>query len=280
MTKATDHTSRPSRAVALSQIVSANPALAPSPALAPLVSSTRTVDRALDLLAEVCAEGALSLSEVAKRADLPVSTALRLLRTLERANFLIRGETGMFEAGTRLIQLGAAAFGRQSLVPLAQPSLQRLVHATGETAYVSKLGPGNSALYLGIVEGTHAIRHTSWVGRTVPLDGTAVGFALRDIVGDQGYVALRSAVEPDVTAIAAPIKRPGGIAGALSILGPTYRIDDVQLAEFGRLVALEAATVAANFFIGVGPSSVEDPPLVATSVHLSERDKYKKVATG
>ena len=210
-------------------------------------SSTRTVERALGLLAEVCTEGAIGLTDCARRVDLPPSTALRLLRTLENADFVTRDERGFYRAGIRLIQLGAAALGRESLVGMAEPSLQRVVASTGESAYVSVLGPGATALYVGMVEGTHAIRHTSWVGRTVPLDGTAVGAALRGAVPKAGYVAQRSSVEPDATAIAAPIRRPDGVAGAISLIGPTYRIDDKKVRAFGRIVSREASVIAKQF---------------------------------
>jgi urocanate hydratase len=56
----------------------------------------------------------------------------------------------------------------------------------------------------------------------------------------EGYVAQRDRLEPDVTAIAAPIRRPGGVAGAISLLGPTYRIDDATMQLYGQLVAHEA----------------------------------------
>lgn len=231
------------------------------------LGSTRTVDRALGLLAEICTAGSLSLSEVARRSDLPASTALRLLRTLEHSQFLTRSASGHFEAGTRLVQLGAAAFGRESLVPMSEPSLRRLVLATGESAYVSKFGPGDTALYLGMVEGTHAIRHTSWVGAVVPLGNSAVGLALRGEVPLNGYVALRSTDEPEVTVIAAPIRRPGGIAGAISLVGPTYRIGEVQLAAFGALVAGAASKVAAHFFPGAGTADLQAPhPPSATPI--------------
>jgi IclR family transcriptional regulator, acetate operon repressor len=154
--------------------------VATTPATPP--SSTRAVQRALRLLTEVCAEGALSLTDCARRVDLPASTALRLLRTLETADFVVRDEQGVFRAGARLTQLGAAALGRESLVGMAEPALQRIVAATGESAYVSVLGPGDTALYVGMVEGTYSVRHTSWVGRTVPLAGSAVGAALREAV--------------------------------------------------------------------------------------------------
>jgi IclR family acetate operon transcriptional repressor len=204
--------------------------------------STRTVDRALELLAEVCAEGSIGLSEVARRTGLPISTALRLLRTLEASGFVIRDPDGAFSAGSRLIQLGAYALGRHSLVRLAEPAMRRIVERTGESTYLALLAPGRAAIYVGMVEGTHAVRHTSWVGRSVPLANLAVGRALAG-EGPDGYVAERDRHEPDVTAIAAPIRWAGGVAGALNLLGPTYRIDDETMHAYGRIVAAEACTI-------------------------------------
>jgi IclR family acetate operon transcriptional repressor len=203
-------------------------------------STTRTVDRALALLAEVCAEESITLSECARRAQLPASTALRLLRTLEGSGFVTRDDEGSFRAGSRLIQLGAAALGRQSIVRLAEPALHRLVAATGESAYLSIAGPGDTAIYIAMVEGTHAVRHTSWVGRSFPTANLAVGRALLGKVPESGYVAERDRLEPDVTAIVAPILRPGAVLAALSLLGPTYRIDDKTLTKYGHIIADEA----------------------------------------
>jgi urocanate hydratase len=218
-----------------------------SSSAAPASSSTRAVERALGLLTQVCAEGAISLTDCARRVDLPTSTALRLLRTLEAADFVARDHRGFFRAGARLTQLGAAAMGRQNLVAMAEPSLQRIVAETGESAYVSVHGPGDTALYIAMVEGTHSVRHAGWVGRTVALKGSAVGSVLGGRVPAAGYVAKRSTVEPDVTAIAAPIWRPGGIAGAVSLVGPTYRINDEKLGSFGRIVSREAAVITGQF---------------------------------
>ncbi|MDP9117697.1 MAG: helix-turn-helix domain-containing protein [Actinomycetota bacterium] len=216
-------------------------------------ASTRTVDRALGLLAEVCTEGSISLSECARRVHLPASTALRLLRTLEASGFVVRDGAGSFSAGARLVQLGAYAVGRQSLLRLAQPAMDRIVAATGETTYLSIAGPNDTAIYIGMVEGTHAVRHTSWVGQSTPFANLAVGQALEGSVPEVGYVAERDRMEPDVTAIAAPIRRTGGIAGALSVLGPSYRIDDHTMQTYGCIVSSEALAIGMQ----LGASAVE-----------------------
>ncbi len=209
-------------------------------------SSTRTVERALGLLAHVAENAASTLSECARRTGLAPSTALRLLRTLEAAGFVVRTPAGLYEPGNRLIQLGALALGRQPLVQQARPSLQRIVERTGESAYLVIRGAADTAIYLAMVEGTHAIRHTSWVGRAIELEDLAVAGALRGEVSAHGFVAQRDRLEPDVTAIAAPIRWAGGIAGALNLLGPTYRIDDAAMHAYGLIVAHEAATISAQ----------------------------------
>ncbi|MQA25185.1 MAG: helix-turn-helix domain-containing protein [Micromonosporaceae bacterium] len=209
--------------------------------------STRAVDRALSLLAAVCESGSMTLAESARRAELPASTALRLLRTLETWDLVRRDGDGSFRAGTRLLQLGALALGDESLAVRARPHLEQMVEQTGESAYVSVRGAGQTVLYIGQVEGTHAIRHISWVGKTVPLVGTAAGAALRGEVPAQGYVALRVTVEPDVTAIAAPVRGPvGTVVGALSLVGPTFRIDDDRLVRYGELLAEHARKLTAE----------------------------------
>jgi IclR family acetate operon transcriptional repressor len=231
---------------------------------------TRTVDRALDLLALVCDGGAPSLSECARRSRLPASTALRLLRTLEVRGFVRRNEHGSFIPGTRVLQVGAMALGRESLIRLGEPGLQRIVDATGESAYLSMRGPGDTAVYVAVAEGTRAVRHTSWVGRSVPMDGLAVGEVFTGRTPPCGYVAQRDRHEPDVTAVVAPVTSPGGIAGAVSLLGPSYRISDATMQEFGRIVSAEARRVSEQLGdtspdVPVGTGTGTPPTALASS---------------
>lgn len=216
------------------------------------MSSTRTVERALALLSQVCEHESSSLSDCARRTGLPASTALRLLRTLVGAGFVSRNDEGVFTAGPRMIQLGATAIGSDTLVRLATPALHRIVSRTGESAYLSVRGADATAIYVAMAEGSHSVRHTSWIGRGVPMHGLAIGRVLLDDVPAGRYVAERDTLEPDVTAIVAPIHYPGGVAGALSVLGPTYRIDDATMHRYGEIVAAEG--VALSVRLGVPPA--------------------------
>jgi IclR family acetate operon transcriptional repressor len=208
--------------------------------------STRAVDRALILLANICEAGSMNLVESARHADLAPSTALRLLRTLEHTGFIRRDDAGNYRAGSRIIQLGAQALSSESLVDITKATMEDVSAKTGESVYLSVEGHDRTALYIAIVEGTHSVRHTSWVGRTIPLDSSAVGRVLRGSIGDDGYTVAERGVESDVTAVAAPVRSNHRIVAALSIVVPSYRITDDDVARYGRLLVAETDRISAG----------------------------------
>jgi DNA-binding IclR family transcriptional regulator len=209
-------------------------------------AGTRTAERVLALLAVVCEQGRANLSEAARATGLAPSTALRLLRTLEGAGFVRRDEDASFTPGGRIIQLGAQALSNESLIDLTRPAMKTLAEATGESVYLSSVGHHETALYIAIVEGSHNIRHRSWVGGTIPLDGTAAGRALTGAVPDGSWALVRSGVESDVTAIAAPIRVGRRVVAALSLVVPSYRLGADDESRHGRLLAAEVATISAE----------------------------------
>jgi IclR family transcriptional regulator, acetate operon repressor len=209
--------------------------------------STRTVERALALLATICDRGGANLADSARECELAPSTALRLLRTLENTGFVAKEEvSGTYRPGSRLIQLGAQALSNESLVDLAKPVMEKLVADSQESVYLSVEGHAGTAVYISIVEGTHSVRHASWVGRTVPLDVSAAGHALRGRVPDEGYVIVERGVEADVTAIACPVHSEARIVAALSLVIPSYRLSAPQAAEYGQMLGSAAACLSAS----------------------------------
>lgn len=208
--------------------------------------STRTVERALDLLAVICDADGLTLSESSRAVDLSPSTALRLLRTLETRGFVRRSDDGAYLPGSRIIQLGAQSLSSESLVLLCRPVMDQLVSETGESVYLSVAGHDRSALYIAIAPGTHSVRHANWVGRTVPLDGSAVGQVLAGQTPDAGYVVVERGVETDVTALAAPIRSEAKVVAALSLVIPSYRVTPADIRRFGPLLARAAEAVSAG----------------------------------
>lgn len=215
-------------------------------------TGARTVERALALLAVICEKGRANLSEASRATELAPSTALRLLRTLEGTGFLRRDDNGSFTPGGRIIQLGAQALSNESLIDLCRPAMERLAEATGESVYLSIVGHGGNALYISIAEGSHSIRHTSWVGSTVPLEGTAAGQALGGAVPAGSYALVKSGVESDVTAIAAPIRAGRRVVAAMSLIVPSYRLGDQDAPRLGGLLAAEVDALSADLGGGHG----------------------------
>lgn len=209
-------------------------------------SSTRSVDRALALLQAVCTEGKLTLSDAARIVDLSPSTALRLLRSLASSGFVSKDTEGEYRPGAGIIQLGALALGHESLVSLCSPIMRELVKHTGESCYLSIRGVGNTALYIAIVEGTHSVRHASWVGRSIPLEGSAAGAVLNGTALEYGFSIVQSGVENDITAISVPVSMGGRTVAALSIVVPSYRVTDLEAHNIGRALVASAAGILTN----------------------------------
>jgi DNA-binding IclR family transcriptional regulator len=119
---------------------------------------------------------ALTLSDIARRADLPLATAHRIISELDAGRLLVRRPDGAYEIGARGWHLGLLA-PQTALREAALPHLQDLVTTTGHTVHMAVLdGPG--ALVLERLAGSRTLptRHTP--GTRLPLHCTAVGKAL------------------------------------------------------------------------------------------------------
>jgi urocanate hydratase len=184
----------------------------------------------LTLLDGVITNGPATLTDAAVQADMPTSTALRHLRLLTNRGYLVRDDRGRYSVGPSFVRIAVAAFQTgpyARLMAAAQPGLEHLVEMTEESAYLA-VRDGGEAVYIATVESRRAIRHVGWVGRSVPLQGTAVGEALLSEPPTPGVrpkaVLNTGAIESDVTAVVAPIHDSTGVIGAFSVLGPTERL--------------------------------------------------------
>ena len=221
---------------------------------------SRSAERVLALLDAVVTGGELSLTAAAAQTDMPASTALRHLRVLTDRGYLVKGSSGSYSVGpafvrTALASLQSGPYAR--LRAAAQPELERLVEATEESAYLA-VRDGDAAVYIATVEGRRAIRHVGWVGRSVPIEGTAVGEALLAAPLEPGArpapIFNTGAIEPDVTAVCAPIRGSAGPLAALSVLGPADRLTGDRLQTAAD--AVTQAAMATSSALSSGPAEV------------------------
>ena len=203
----------------------------------------RSSDRVLHLL---CVVGGsphgLSLTEAAALVDLVPSTALRQLRSLEASGLLIRSEIDqLYRPGPELVKLARTVFAGQSLASTAQPFLDGLARITGESAYLAVPESHRRAVYVATAPGSHALRHSGWVGRAFASNGTAVGAALHGRADGDGTITREGKLEAGITAVSAPVHSPSGIIAAISVVGPSFRMTDDQL-DSVRARVLDVAT--------------------------------------
>ena len=84
-------------------------------------SSTRAVERALALLATVCTQDVTSLAAASRRTGVPASTALRLLRTMEREHFVVRDDEAAWRPARACSSSPIRSLAREPLARLARP---------------------------------------------------------------------------------------------------------------------------------------------------------------
>ena len=191
----------------------------------------------------------MTLSEAARAVSLPLSTVSRLLGTLEASDFVRRLSDGRYVPGGRLLRVGVLALHGLDLYDLSAPYLEQLADLTGETANLGVPTAGDQVVYIRQSLSKHSIRHAAWIGRSVPIQGTAIGAAISGRFGRNGVSLARVTLEPDVTALAAPIFGADDlIVGALSVTGPSYRMSDALIDRAKN--ALLQAVKALSFSLG------------------------------
>lgn len=142
----------------------------------PAKAGVQSVERAFTLLGLIAdAGGQATLSELAERADLPMPTIHRLLRTLVNIGCARQLQDRGYALGPTLMRLGELA-GRQ-IGDIVRPHLRRLVSELGETANIAVLD-GDMMVYAAQVPSEHSMRMFTEVGRRVHLSATGVGKAV------------------------------------------------------------------------------------------------------
>lgn len=239
-----------------------------------------SLHRGLEALDCFATRGSWSLAELAQHLGQNKATLFRVLHTLEAFGYLAKdAATGRYGPGMRLNALGAAATRHESLRWQALPPLQDLAQATGETVHVGILHDG-VVVTVQVVEGTHAVRMHSTIGKRGPAHASALGkvllahlpdaeveailarhgmprftpntivtpAALREAlhrIRQDGYAPDEEEIEPGLRCLAAPIAdRFGRPSAALAISAPASRMTPEAVAALLPQVKATAARIA------------------------------------
>lgn len=223
------------------------------------------VDRALSVLGAFRdGESYLSLTTIADRTGLYMSTILRLALTLEKHGYIARGDDGKYRIGSEPLKLAARYQSAIQPHEFILPTLSKLVRASGESASFN-VREGKRRICLYRIDSPHRIHDHTLPGDTLELPAGAAGKVLAAFSddGDRSYAEIRKSfigrsageVERDAAGVAAPVFGVTGLAGALALSGPRTRFDAVAIAN----MEIELITAAAELTAKLGGDSTIFP---------------------
>lgn len=242
----------------------------------------QVLERALGLLNALGeSSGELSLMELCDRIKLHKSTVHRLVSVLEHNRFVEKTSTGKYRLGLKLFELGSRAVAGLDIRERARPHLEKLAFETNETVHLCVLDEGE-VLYLDKVEPDRSVRLSSSVGRRNPAHCTAVGKVMMAFMSEAevdaiiqrhglrrftrttlttpaalkaelletretGYARDWEEHEDGVKCLGAPVRDyTGRVVAAISLSGPSFRINDKSLDVFVTAVKRAGSALSAD----------------------------------
>ena len=201
----------------------------------------------------------LSLTELARHLDAPISSCAALIKTLGRQGYLYEtGQRQGYYPTGRLLAMAQRISSADPILEKVYPAMYALRETTSETIVFAKLGVENKVIYLQVLDSPHPIRYVALPGAQRVIHTTALGRALlstltsveRERILLSSLSALPSSASlsineiernievsltrgwfanvgdsmPEVASVAWPLKIAER-SYAISISGPHYRIE-------------------------------------------------------
>ena len=190
------------------------------------------VERALSLL-DCFGPGrtSLSLAEFAEAVPLHKTTIFRLLNSLVRRNYVVKGSDGRFSLGPRALYLGTVYSTSFSIEKIVRPELHALSQESRESAsfYIAAEG-GRLCLYR--VEPQVGLRDHILAGTVFPPDKSATGLVFENRsefeegrCADPMPYATDGVRDAYTASFSVPVFGAGDrFEGALTLSGPSARV--------------------------------------------------------
>ncbi|MGH7762031.1 MAG: IclR family transcriptional regulator [Candidatus Dormibacteraceae bacterium] len=228
-------------------------------------SAVRSVSRALSLLTIFSEDQPIrTLRELVDSAELPKTTVLRLIQTLETFGYLYARPDGRYCLGPTLIRLSRAVAQVWRLPVAADATMETVREQTRETVNLYVL-EGKTRVCVAQKQGPQNIRYVIPTGVPLPLWGGAsakvllagrspkfVEDVLRSAGKDiryrdwfrheverartEGVAVSHGEREPHASSVAAPIRTGEQTIAALAISGPSTRFTAERVDEISAIL--------------------------------------------
>ena len=243
------------------------------------VAAVQSVDRALLVLEILGKLGTAGVTEIATELGVHKSTVSRLIAVLESRGFVEQlSDRGKYRLGFAIVRLAGSTSAQMDLAKESQPICDELAADSGETTNIAIL---DADRIINVVEavGPAEITLRSWVGQSCPAHATSSGKVLlaglppermRGLLGDRlpaytsdtvtepaalaaeldearrsGWAGVREELEVGLNAVAAPVRDSGGkVIAALSVSGPSYRLEPSRFEAVARMTVAAADRIS------------------------------------
>lgn len=216
----------------------------------------QSLDRAIALLEVLAQSDGLTLSELARSAELPTSTVHRLLTTLERRGLAGHDPaTGYWMVGVGLFRVGSAYLRIRKLPEIARALLRELSHGVNETVNLSLID-GPHLICVAQVESHAAVRAFFRIGGDLPIHASGGGKAILAAMNPEARRAWLGDDQLQRFTEHTHVSRRALQADLAEIAGRGYSIDDEEHTPGMRCVA---AAVLDEWREPVGAISISAP---------------------
>lgn len=219
------------------------------------------VDRALSIVAALASGStSMTLTELSRATKLYKSTILRLLESLERAQYVTRIPDTRYTLGPMAYRLGVAYERTYDIASHVVPVLDELVAAGTESASFHIPYGVDRRLCLLRKDSNHSTLDSVRAGQILPLVGAA-GKVVQAFLDPDGATNARplGVVEsfgerdPSCAGLASPVVGADGrFIGALSLSGPIGRFTPDAVAQMSALLLASAERISQGFGGKVG----------------------------
>jgi IclR family transcriptional regulator, pca regulon regulatory protein len=208
---------------------------------------------------------AMTLSDLAKAADLPRATARRIIFTLERAGF-VATDGKLFRLTPRVLVLASSFLASNHVVSVLQPALDKLSSEAQEISSMAILD-GNDVVFIARASPTRIFSAGIDIGYRLPAFCTSVGrvllsrlsddelakaldrmdltpltpftvtdkkLLLKKIIADRaaGYSLVDREAEPGFRSVSVPVRRyDGAVVAAINMGAHVDRVSAEEMIE-------------------------------------------------